>query len=325
MNILDTIVRDKRGELLRRQQTTPQSVLERRCRDLAPARDFEEALSPRAGRVRLIAEVKKASPSRGVLAATLDPVDLAITYARHGADAISVLTDEKYFHGHLDALVAVRAAVDVPLLRKDFTLAEYQLWESRVAGADAVLLIVSILEPAQLRDLLQAAKGVGLAALVECHTAAEVETALATGARILGINNRDLATFQTRIETTLELLPLIPPGSIVVSESGFFTAAQVTRVVAAGAHAVLVGEGLVTASDVPGKLRELTSVAVVDTASPAARPGGAGDAPNPPARIGGAVDAANPPGRIGGAVDASSPPARPGGEMGGASRPPHCS
>src|SRR5256886_3463198 len=190
-NILDDIVRDKRDELRRRQQATPLASLEARCRDLPPARDFEEALGPRATGVGLIAEVKKASPSRGTLAPTLDPVALATTYARHGADAISVLTDEKYSHGHLDLLDAIRGAVPVPLLRKDFTLAEYQLWESRVAGADAVLLIVSILERSQLRDLLQAAKGVGLAALVECHTADELETALAVDARVVGINNRD--------------------------------------------------------------------------------------------------------------------------------------
>jgi len=271
-NILDDIVRDKREELRRRTQTTPLAALEARCRDLPPARDLEEALRPRPGAVRLIAEVKKASPSRGVLAAALDPVALATAYARHGADAISVLTDEKYFQGHLDLLSAIRSVAAVPLLRKDFILGEYQLWESRAAGADAVLLIVAILEPSELRDLLQGAKGVGLAALVECHTAAEVETALAAGARILGINNRDLTTFHTRIETTLELMPLIPPGPIVVSESGFFTGDQVERVASAGAHAVLVGEGLVTATDVAGKIRELTGVR--RASSQPTRPGG---------------------------------------------------
>jgi indole-3-glycerol phosphate synthase len=202
--------------------------------------------------------VKKASPSRGVLRADLDPVALAATYARHGADAISVLTDAKYFCGSLEDLAAVRAAVDVPLLRKDFTLDEYQLWEARATGADAVLLIVAILAPVQLRDLAAAAKGLGLAALVEVHTEAELETALGAGARLLGINNRDLRTFETRLETTLGLLPLIPPGPIVVSESGFFTGADVRRVVDAGAHAVLVGEGLVKADDVAAKIRELT-------------------------------------------------------------------
>jgi indole-3-glycerol phosphate synthase len=169
-----------------------------------------------------------------------------------------VLTDAKYFGGSLDTLAAVRERVDVPLLRKDFVLDEYQLWEARAAGADAVLLIVAILEPPALRDLLQAAKGVGLAALVECHTAAELDRALEVDARIIGINNRDLRTFVTRLETTLELLPRVPPGRLVVSESGFFTAADVRRVAAAGAHAVLVGEALVTAADVGAKIRELT-------------------------------------------------------------------
>src|SRR3989454_216947 len=155
-----------------------------------------------------------------------------------GAHAISVLTDEKYFQGSLDLLGRIRGAVEVPLLRKDFTIDEYQLWEARAAGADAVLLIIAILEPPHLRDLGAAAKGLGLAALVECHTAAEVDAALAADARIIGINNRDLRTFETRIETTLELLPRIPPGPIVVSESGFVDGAQVRRVVAAGAHAI---------------------------------------------------------------------------------------
>jgi indole-3-glycerol phosphate synthase len=236
---------------------TPRSALECRCRALDAARDFEAALTPAPGGVRLIAEVKKASPSRGVLSEVFDPVALASIYAGHGAAAISVLTDEKYFQGSLDLLEAIRAAVSVPLLRKDFMLDEYQLWESRAAGADAILLIVAILERPRLRDLLAGAKGLGLAALVETHTAAEVETALSVGARIIGLNNRDLRTFQTRIETTLALLPLIPSGPIVVSESGFAHAAEVRRVVAAGAHAVLVGEGLVTASDVGAKVREL--------------------------------------------------------------------
>jgi indole-3-glycerol phosphate synthase len=258
MGILDDIVRDKREEIRGRRQVTPSGVLEARCRRQPPVRELDEALRPIAGRARLIAEVKKASPSRGVLAATLDPVALATLYARHGADAISVLTDAKYFQGRLEDLEAVRGAVAVPLLRKDFTIDEYQLWEARAAGADAVLLIVAILDPAQLHDLLQAAKGLGLAALVECHTAPEVVVALASGARIIGLNNRDLRTFTTRLETTLELLPLIPPGPLVVSESGFFTGDDVRRVTAAGAHAVLVGEGLVTAPDVAAKLAELT-------------------------------------------------------------------
>jgi indole-3-glycerol phosphate synthase len=231
--------------------------LARRCRDLEPPRDFTAALTPPPGAVKLLAEVKKASPSRGMLAATLDPVEVATTYARHGAAAISVLTDAKYFQGSLEVLAAVRAAVAVPLLRKDFTLDEYQLWEARAAGADAVLLIAAILEPDLLVGLQAAARGLGLAALVEVHTAAELDVALGAGAAMIGINNRDLRTFETRIETTLALLPLIPPGPIVVSESGFREAAEVRCVVAAGAHAVLVGEGLVRAADVGAKVREL--------------------------------------------------------------------
>lgn len=258
MSILDDIVRDKREEIARRKAATPRAELERRAAHAGPLRDVEAALQPRPGRARLIAEVKKASPSRGVLAGDLDPLALARGYAAAGAHAISVLTDEKYFQGSLDLLAPIRAAVPVPLLRKDFTLDEYQLWESRAAGADAVLLIVAILDPARLRDLAAAAKGLGLAALVECHTAAELDAALGAGARIVGLNNRDLRTFETRIETTLRLLPLIPPGPIVVSESGFFTGDQVRRVVAAGVHAVLVGEGLVRAGDVAAKIRELT-------------------------------------------------------------------
>jgi indole-3-glycerol phosphate synthase len=257
MSILAEIVRHKRQEVAALKVAQPRAVLERLCRDLAAPRDFEEALTPVRGGVRLIAEVKKASPSRGVLAADLDPVALASTYAAHGADAISVLTDAKYFQGSLDILRQVRASVDVPLLRKDFTIDEYQLWEARAAGADAVLLIVAILEPVLLRDLAAAAKGLGLAALVECHTEPELEVALAAGSRLIGINNRDLGTFETRIETTLALLPRIPPGPVVVSESGFFAGADVRRVVAAGAHAVLVGEGLVRAPDVAAKIREL--------------------------------------------------------------------
>jgi indole-3-glycerol phosphate synthase len=259
MSILDAIVRDKRDEVARRRAETPRAELDRACADRAPTRDFEAALRLAPGGVALIAEVKKASPSRGVLAPDRpwDPVGLARTYADNGAAAISVLTDEKYFQGHLDLLDRIRPAVHVPLLRKDFTIDEYQLWESRAAGADAILLIVSILEPALLRDLLAASKGLGLGALVETHTGREIDVALGAGARVVGINNRDLRTFETRLETTIGLLPTIPPGVTVVSESGFATAADVRRVVTAGAHAVLVGEGLVRAGDVAAKVREL--------------------------------------------------------------------
>ena len=258
MSILDEIVRHKREELAHRRQATPRARLEDACRALPPAREFEAALRPAAGQVRVIAELKKASPSRGVLAADFDPLALARVYAANGAAAISVLTDEKYFQGRLELLAAVRAVVDVPLLRKDFTIDEYQVWEARAAGADAVLLIVGILDDRRLVDLLAAAKGLGLGALVEVHTGAELDRALAAGAGVIGINNRDLTTFETTLDTTLKLLPSIPPGPIVVSESGFFTGDDVRTVVGAGAHAVLVGEALVRATDAGAKLRELT-------------------------------------------------------------------
>ena len=258
MGVLDEIVANKWDELERLHAEAPQSRLEAACRGLAPALPFEAALRPSApAGVRLIAEVKKASPSKGTLNATLDPVAQARLYAGAGAAAISVLTDRKYFKGALEDLVAVRAAVDIPLLRKEFILEEYQLWESRAAGADAVLLIVAALEQAQLRDLHDAAKGIGLATLVEVHTAAELDRALALGAPVIGVNNRNLQTLETSLEPSLALLPRIPRTHTAVSESGIFTRADVDAVVRAGARAVLVGEGLVRAADVPAKVREL--------------------------------------------------------------------
>ncbi len=256
--LLSEIVQHKGGELAVLKAALPLSELQARCRLLAAPRDFESALRPRLGRrVALIAELKKASPSRGLLAETFDPLALARTYAATGAAALSVLTDEKFFQGRLDTLPDVRSVVDLPVLRKDFILEEYQLWESRAFGADAVLLIVAALDPARLRDLLHAAKGLGLGTAVEVHTRDELGIALSAGAPILGINNRNLQTFETRLETSLDLLPLLPPGPVVISESGFFTRADVERVVTAGAHAILVGEALVRAPDISAKVREL--------------------------------------------------------------------
>jgi indole-3-glycerol phosphate synthase len=258
MGVLDDIVIHKRAELVERRARRSLGALEGDCRGLPAALDFEAALRPAAGqRVRLIAEVKKASPSQGVIRADLDPAAQAETYAGAGAAAVSVLTDAKYFHGSLEDLVAVRRAVRVPILRKEFIVDEYQLWESRAAGADAVLLIVAALDGAALGDLLHAAKGVGLGTLVEVHTAGELEQALRVGAPVIGVNNRDLQRLTTTLEPSLNLLPLIPPGPVAVSESGIFSAADVKRVVRAGAHAVLVGEALLKAPDVRAKMREL--------------------------------------------------------------------
>ena len=259
MGVLDEIVAHKRSELAELKPRRPLPDLIAACRGLAPARDFEPALRPAPGeRVRLIAEVKRGSPSRGLFRADLDPVAQARIYAGAGAAAVSVLTDARYFHGSLDDLVNVRAAVSVPVLRKEFIVDEYQLWEARAAGADAVLLIVAALEDPALRDLLHAAKGAGLATLVEVHTAGELDRALRLGAPVIGVNNRDLQTLTTSLEPSLRLLPQIPPGPLTVSESGLASAADVEAVVAAGAHAVLVGETLLRAGDVAAKVRELS-------------------------------------------------------------------
>ena len=259
MGVLDEIVAHKRSELAELKPRRPLPDLIAACRGLAPARDFEAALRPATGeRVRLIAEVKRGSPSRGLFRADLDPVAQAGIYADAGAAAVSVLTDARYFHGSLDDLVNVRAAVSVPVLRKEFIVDEYQLWEARAAGADAVLLIVAALEDAALRDLLHAAKGAGLATLVEVHTAGELDRALRLGAPVIGVNNRDLQTLTTSLDPSLRLLPQIPPGPLTVSESGLASGADVAAVVAAGAHAVLVGETLLRADDVAAKVRELS-------------------------------------------------------------------
>jgi len=259
MGVLDEIVAHKRSELAELKPRRPLPDLIAACRGLAPARDFEAALRPPPGeRVRLIAEVKRGSPSRGLFRADLDPVAQAGIYAGAGAAAVSVLTDARYFHGSLDDLVNVRAAVAVPVLRKEFIVDEYQVWEARAAGADAVLLIVAALDDAALRDLLHAAKGAGLATLVEVHTAAELDRALRLGAPVIGVNNRDLQTLTTSLEASLRLLPQIPPGPVIVSESGFASVADVEVVVVVGVHAVLVGETLLRAGDVAAKVRELS-------------------------------------------------------------------
>jgi indole-3-glycerol phosphate synthase len=258
MGVLDDIVAHKRGEVEEHRARRALSALRAACRDRPAPRDFSRALRPGPGeRVRLIAEVKRASPSRGVLRADLDPVGQARTYAGAGAAAVSVLTDARYFHGSLDDLVAVRAAVPVPVLRKEFIVDEYQLWESRAAGADAVLLIAAALDDAAIEDLFHAAHALGLHTLVEVHTRRELERAARLGAPVIGVNNRDLQTLRTSLEPSLELLPLMPPGACAVSESGLASRADVERVAAAGAHAILVGEALVRAADVGAAIGEL--------------------------------------------------------------------
>jgi indole-3-glycerol phosphate synthase len=255
-SILDRIVEAKRREIEAARRAVPEAELQRRIADLPPVRDFTSALD-RPGRVSVIAEVKKASPSAGVIRADFDPVAIGRTYAAHGAAAISVLTDAEFFQGRLAYLTAVKAAVPVPVLRKDFILDRYQLLEARAAGADAVLLIAECLPGEKLAELHRQADECGLHTLIELHDAAELPRVLATGGRVIGINNRDLRTFTTRLEQTFHLLPRIPHDRIVVSESGITSHADLIRLGTAGAKAVLVGESLMRAEDIGEALDQL--------------------------------------------------------------------
>ena len=234
----------------------PEAIVKRMATTAAEAPSFRKALES-AGRVRIIAEVKKASPSKGVIRADCDAVAIARSYAAAGAAAISVLTEERYFRGRLADLARVRAAVEVPLLRKDFIFDPYQLTEARAAGADAVLLIVAMLDPRQLAELHGTATSLGLDVLIEAHTAEEVERAVAVGATLIGVNNRDLKTFVTTLATAERLRPLIPAGALAVAESGIETAADLARLHTAGYQAALVGESLMRAPDPGAALRAL--------------------------------------------------------------------
>ncbi len=258
--ILDRIVETKWQEIAAAKAVLPERDLESRVRDLPPVRDFVASLN-RPGEVRIIAEVKKASPSAGVIRADFDPVKIAEIYTVHGAACLSVLTDEQYFQGHLDYLAAIRRAVDVPLLRKEFILDRYQLLEARAAGADAVLLIAEILPGTRLGELHFDAHQLGLHVLVELHDAEELPRVLDSGAVLVGINNRDLRTFHTRLDHTLDLMPRISPTVTVVSESGIKTRADLDRLAAAGVRAVLVGESLMRSPDIGAALDELRNTA----------------------------------------------------------------
>jgi indole-3-glycerol phosphate synthase len=207
--------------------------------------------------LRIIAEVKKASPSAGVLREDFDPLAIARTYEDHGAACISVLTDAPFFQGSLANLTAIREVVSVPLLRKDFVIDPYQVLEARAAGADAVLLIAEILDDATLGCLLREARGLGMQALVEIHDADNLTRVIRQGARIVGINNRDLRTFETRLEHSLTLARRVPSHVLVVSESGINTRADIERLQAAGVRAALIGETLMRAPDIGQKLDEL--------------------------------------------------------------------
>jgi len=269
-NILERIVISTRRDLERRRDATPVAHLEARLSIAPPVRNFRAALergmspSPLTplpqgarGRLAIIAEVKKASPSAGVLRADFDPVAIARIYAANGADAISVLTDEPFFQGHLSYLTAIRQAVAPPVLRKDFIVDAYQVIEARVAGADAVLLIAEILGPRELPALLTQIHDLGMQALVELYDRENLQRVLDAGAKIVGINNRNLRTFVTSLDHTLELVESIPAECCCVSESGIRTRADMERLEAAGVKAVLVGETFMRSDDIGAKLREL--------------------------------------------------------------------
>ncbi len=228
---------------------------ERQAEIRSDKRDFRAALSAHVPAV--IAEVKKASPSKGILCADFDPVRIGREYSRGGASAISVLTDESFFQGSLANLEAVRAAVDVPVLRKDFTIAPAHIVQAAAHGADAILLIAAILSERELRDFREAASRYGMAALVEVHDRRELDAAVASGADIVGVNNRNLNTFAVTLDTSLELAEHMPAGALLVSESGIHNAADVARLRAAGYTAFLVGEHLMKSGDPAAALREL--------------------------------------------------------------------
>ncbi len=256
--ILDQIVEKKRERLARSKQEEPLSSLEERAKDTPLPLNFSGAL--RGPGVRLIAETKKASPSRGLLHQNYDPVSLARIYAENGAAAVSVLTEIDYFQGSLEHLEAVKDSVrqaGLPVLRKDFIFDPYQVLEARASGADAILLIVAMLDTPRIKELLGVAQSLSIQALVEVHSEHDLDLALEAGAEIIGINHRDLKTFQTDVTLSQRLRPLIPEGKVVVAESGIGSREDVIRLKESRVDAVLVGEALVTASDVAAKVREL--------------------------------------------------------------------
>ena len=254
-DILARIVEHKRIELAR--DLPLRAELERRAAVRSDYRDFKRALTAHPPSV--IGEIKKASPSKGVFTEHFDPASNARMYASGGAAALSVLTDREFFHGSLSDLEIARAAVSVPVLRKDFTLDELHVIEAAAHGADAILLIVALLEERSLRDLRELAARYRMAALVEVHDAYELETALASGAEIVGVNNRNLHTFDVSLETSLQLAAKIPAHVVKVSESGIHSRADVARLAGAGYQAFLVGEHLMKSADPSAALRELRS------------------------------------------------------------------
>ncbi len=257
--ILDDIVRDKRTDVEGLKKYYPLKKIEDKIARGKPAFDFHFAIAEKGGpeAIRIIAEVKKASPSKGVIRPDFMPYEIARAYEISGAAAVSVVTESKYFMGDLEYLVAIARNLKIPVLRKDFIFDEYQVYESRGAGASALLLIAAILEKELLKGLIELTESLGMSALVETHDEADIEKALGAGARIVGINNRDLKTFEVDMDTTVKLAKLIPSECVIVSESGIGSHADILYLQKAGASAFLIGEAILKERDLRAKMREL--------------------------------------------------------------------
>ena len=254
--ILDQIVATKRVEIERAKTAVPIAELKARLKDAPPVRDFFAPLAA-GGPIKLIAEIKKASPSQAIIRADFDPVAIARLYEAHGATCLSVLTDEQYFQGSLEYLKQVREAAAIPILRKDFVLDTYQLVEARAAGADAVLLIAECLDDCNLRKLHNEALALGMTPLVEFYEPANLERVLAAGAALVGVNNRDLRTFEVDLDHTIRLREKVPLDCVLVGESGIHARADVLRLEAAGVEAMLVGESLMREPDIGAAVERL--------------------------------------------------------------------
>jgi indole-3-glycerol phosphate synthase len=260
-DILERILAVKADEVKAARALMPLQGVMNAAREVAPARDFAGALKAKiaAGGPAVIAEIKKASPSKGLLREAFDPAEIARSYERHGAACLSVLTDSQFFRGRMEDMQLARAACSLPVLRKDFMIDAYQLYEARAAGADCILLIVAALGDGPMRELEDVARELGLAVLVEVHDGAELDRALRLKTPLIGINNRSLRTFETRLETTIELLERVPAERIVVTESGILRAEDVARMRSHDVGAFLVGEAFMRAADPGAELERLFS------------------------------------------------------------------
>lgn len=259
MTILDEIYKHKLREVAEDKKRVSLETLKEQSKKKQKARSFGAALKSNTN-IRIIAEIKKASPSLGIIRENFNPVEIARIYEASGAAAISVLTDEKFFKGSLSYLIDVKKSVNLPILRKDFIVDAYQIYEARSAGADAILLIAALLSKEEIQHYLELAKELDMDCLVEVHSETELKKVLQTNADIIGINNRDLATFKTDLETTLRLRPMIPAEKIVVSESGIKSRTDVEKLMKEGVDAILVGETFMKSHDISAKLRELLGI-----------------------------------------------------------------